>query len=125
MKKEFHGEEKVVSVKLQTFRREFEHLNMKRGETIHHYFSRVSILVKEMRSYGEDISERKVVEKILRSLPPKFNYFVAAIEGLKDLLTYTQNELMRSLISHEERVTKFPERSLEEPFQTKVQVLKG
>ena len=49
-----------------------------------------NILAKEMRNYGEDISERKVVEKILRSLPPKFNYVVAAIEESKDLSTYTQ-----------------------------------
>ena len=66
---------------------------MKGDETIQDYFSRVSILVKEMRSYGEDISERKVVEKILRSLPPKFNYVVSAIEE-----SYTQNELMGSLM---------------------------
>ena len=34
LKKEFHGEEKVVMVKLQTFRREFEILNMKSEKTI-------------------------------------------------------------------------------------------
>ena len=57
----------VVMVKLQTFRREFENLNMKCEETIHNYFSRVSILVNKMISYDEDISKRKFVEKILRS----------------------------------------------------------
>ena len=97
---------------------------MKSEGTIQDYFSRVSILVKEMRSYGEDISKRKVVEKIL-SLPPKFNYVVAAIEESKYLSTYTQNELMRSLISNGERMKKILERSLEEAFQTKVQVSKG
>ena len=77
-----------------------------------------------MRSYGEDISQRKVVKKILRSLPPKFNYVFAAIEESKDLLTYTQNELMRFFISHEEKMKKFIERSLEEAFQTRVQVFR-
>ena len=73
-------------------------MNTKSEETIQDYFSKVSILVKEIRSYGEDISKRKVVEKILRSLPPEFKYVVATIEESKYLLTYTQNKLMRSLI---------------------------
>ena len=36
---------------------------MKSEETIQDYFSRVSTLVKEMRSYGEDISKRKDIEE--------------------------------------------------------------
>ena len=56
LKKEFHGKEKVAMVKLQTFRKKFENLNMKSEETIQDYLSRVSIFIKEMRSYGEDIS---------------------------------------------------------------------
>ena len=52
LKKEFHGEEKVVMVKLQNFGKEFETLNMESEETIQDYFSRVSILVKEIRTYG-------------------------------------------------------------------------
>ena len=75
-----------------------------------------------MISYCEGISERKVVEKILRSLPPKFNYLVSATEESKDLLIYTQNELMGSLIANEERLKKVNEILLEEAFQSKVQV---
>ena len=35
-------------------------------------------------------------EKILKSLPPKFNFVVAAIEESKYLSTYTQTELTGS-----------------------------
>ena len=73
----------------------------------------------------KDIFERKVVEKILRSLPPKFNYVVATVEKSKDLSTYIQNESMESLIAHEERGKQVLEISLKEAFQTKVQVSKG
>ena len=72
-------------VKLQNFRREFETLNMKSEENIQDYFYRVYTRVKERRSCGEDISKRKVVEKILRSLLLKFNYIVVSIEESKDL----------------------------------------
>jgi len=44
-------------------------------------------LINHMKSYGEDISYRRVVEKILRSLPLKFNSLVAPIEETKDLDT--------------------------------------
>ena len=113
MNKKFHGEEKIAKVKLQTFRREFVNLNMRSMETIQDYFSRVSILFKDIRSYGEDISDRRIIEKILKSLSPKFNYVFSAIQETKDLSTYSQNELMGSLISYKERMKKFHERSLE------------
>ncbi|KAL6324297.1 hypothetical protein AAG906_007415 [Vitis piasezkii] len=37
-----------------------------------------------MRSYGEDILDQTVVAKVLRSLTPKFDHVVAAIEESKD-----------------------------------------
>ena len=64
-------------------------------------------------------------EKILKSPPPKLNFVNAAIKESKYLSTYTENELIGSLIAHEERMKKILERSLEEAFQTKFQVSKG
>ena len=54
LKNEFNGKEKLAMEKLYNFRREFENLNIKSEETIQDYFSRLSILVKEMISYGDD-----------------------------------------------------------------------
>ncbi|XP_009777772.1 uncharacterized protein [Nicotiana sylvestris] len=92
LKKEFQGSAKVITVKLQTYRREFETLSMKSNESIQTYLSRVSSLVNQMKSYGEDISEEIVVAKVLRSLTPKFEHVVVAIEESHDLWVVFEEE---------------------------------
>lgn len=67
LKKEFQSSAKVVTVKLQTYHCEFEILFMKANEFVQDYLSRVSILVNQMKSFGEKITNETVVAKILRS----------------------------------------------------------
>ena len=52
LKKEFQGSSKVITVKLQTYCRDFETLSMKSNESVQTYLSRVSSLVNQMKSYG-------------------------------------------------------------------------
>jgi len=54
-----------------------------------------------MKGYGESISDLMVVEKIMRSLPRKFNFIVVAIEESKDLSQMKIKELQSSLEAHE------------------------
>ncbi|EOY04542.1 Uncharacterized protein TCM_019778 [Theobroma cacao] len=117
LKKKFQGSSKVITVKLQTYRREFETLSMKSNEFVQTYLSRVSSLVNQMKSYGEDISEETVVAKVLRSLTPKFEHIVAAIEEAHDLSNYSFDELMSSLQAHEERLFRSHEKNEEKAFQ--------
>ena len=72
-----------------------------RDENIRDYFSRMDKLINEMKSNGDDIKEKEVVEKIMRTLSPRFDYVVAAIEEAKDLTTMTLNDLQASLESRE------------------------
>ena len=67
--------------------------------------------------HGEDIQEKKVIEKVLRILPDKFNMVVVAIEELKDLLQLKFEELMGSLLTHESRFSRNTE-YLENAFQS-------
>lgn len=78
-------------------RREFENLSMKQGEPIQAFFSGVHSIVNQIRSFGEKLIEQKVVERVLRSLPTKFDYVVVVIEESKDLTEYSLQELMESL----------------------------
>ena len=93
---------------------------MKESETIQAFFSRVSAIVKQFRSCGDTIENKKIVKKILKSLPPKFDHIVATIKESKDLSKMSLHELNGSLEAHEKRINRCPKTSLEQAFQSKL-----
>ena len=103
MKKKFEGNARVKRSHLQALRKEFKSLEMRSGEGVTEYFSRVMTVANKMRIYGETMQDVKVVEKILRSLTKKFNYVVCSIEKSKDIDAFTIDELQSSLIVHEQK----------------------
>ncbi|RVW23200.1 hypothetical protein CK203_099547 [Vitis vinifera] len=74
MKKKFEGNARVKRSHIQALRRDFETLEMRYGERVTKYFSRVMTVANKMQIYGENMQDVKVVDKILRSLTEKFNY---------------------------------------------------
>ncbi|KAK2969483.1 hypothetical protein RJ640_026379 [Escallonia rubra] len=112
--KEFQGSSKVITVKLQSLRRDFETLFMRNNESVQDFLSRVTAIVSQMKSYGEQITDEIVVAKVLRSLTPTFDHVVAAIEESKDLTVYAFDELMGSLQAHEARLNRSLETKNEE-----------
>ncbi|XP_050890748.1 uncharacterized protein LOC127096185 [Lathyrus oleraceus] len=55
-------------------------------------------VVNYMRNYGEDVSDVKIVEKILRTLTDKWNYIVCSIEEAKDIDQLFADALQSSLL---------------------------
>ncbi|GKE14929.1 retrovirus-related pol polyprotein from transposon TNT 1-94 [Tanacetum coccineum] len=104
LKTEYQGSAKVITVKLQSLRRDFETSYMKNNESAQEYLAKISSIVSQMRSYGDSISDEVIVAKVLRSLAPKFDHVVAAIEESKDLSMFSFDELMGSLQAHEVRI---------------------
>jgi transposase InsO family protein len=104
MAKKFQGSTKVKRAQLQALRGEFEILRMKEDESVNDYFGRVLAIVNKMKIQGEDIRQRVVVEKILRSMPRKYNYVVCAIEESNNVETLLIDELQGSLLVHEQKM---------------------
>jgi hypothetical protein len=81
----YERDTKVKAAKLQTYRGQFEQLKMKEDETIAAYFLRVDETMNEIIGLGEEIEESVIVQKVLRSLPMRFNPKISALEGRSDL----------------------------------------
>ncbi|XP_074328282.1 uncharacterized protein LOC141666185 [Apium graveolens] len=82
----------------------FESLSMKESELIDDFFMRLNGLVTNIRVLGEEVSESYVVEKLLRSVPPKFLQITSTIEQFGDLDKMMVEEAAASLKAHEERL---------------------
>jgi hypothetical protein len=65
MKLKCRGNARVKRAQLNRLRRDFEVLAMKQDESITDYFGRVMTVANDMRNYGEDVNDVKIVEKIL------------------------------------------------------------
>jgi hypothetical protein len=76
---------------------------MKQGESINDYFGRVMTVENIMRNYGQDVSDVKTVEKILRTLTNKWNYIVCSIEEAKDIYQLSVDALQSSLLVCEQK----------------------
>jgi hypothetical protein len=77
---------------------------MKEDEAIGKYFLRVEELVNAMKTLGEKIEEPSLVQKILRSLPDRFNPKVSAIEKLNDIKALDFDQLLGTLTAYEMRI---------------------
>ena len=65
------GADRVKKVRLQTLRGESESLQMKETEVIAEYHTKVMAVVNQLRRNGEEITDVRVMEKVLRSLNTK------------------------------------------------------
>ncbi|KAK8261643.1 hypothetical protein V6Z11_D13G201900 [Gossypium hirsutum] len=114
-----------MTVKLQTLRRKFDNFIMEDDDVLDDYVSKVIDVVNQIRKYGEDLSEQRVVEKILKSLPRKYDHVVAAIEESKDLSVLTIDELQGFPYSHDDRMKRYDNASVENAFYSRSQYSRG
>ncbi|MBE2321338.1 retrotransposon gag domain-containing protein, partial [Solirubrobacter sp. CPCC 204708] len=121
LQKTYKGADKVKSIRLQTLRGEFEFLCMKSSESISEFYTRVMVVANQIRRNGEVLTNMRISEKILRSLDPKFDFIVVALEETKDLETLSVEELVGSLKAHEKKITRRSEvKVLEQALQSKL-----
>jgi hypothetical protein len=99
----YEGDTQVKEAKLQTYRGQFEQLKMKEDENIVAYFLRVYETVNAIIGLGEEIEESVIVQKVLRSLPMRFNPKILALEEILDLNSISMDKLHGIFIAYEMR----------------------
>ena len=82
----YQGVTKAKNVKLQNLRRDFENLKMKDNDTVDNFMTQVMNIVNQLREYGEDLQDQRVIEKLLRCFPKKFEVVLVPIEEFKSLI---------------------------------------
>ncbi|XP_050104705.1 uncharacterized protein LOC126584338 [Malus sylvestris] len=106
MKKKYQGSKKVKRAQLQAIRRDFKTLQMKNGESVNEYIGKAMSMANKMRIHGHKIEDNEVMEKILRSMDPKFNYVVYSIEESNDIEDMSIDQLQNSLLVHEQKLNR-------------------
>jgi hypothetical protein len=99
----YEGDAKVKATKLQTYRGQFEQLKMKEDENIAAYFLRVDEIVNAIRGLGEEVDESIIVQKVLRSLPMRFDPKISSLEERTDMDSISMDELHGIFTAYEMR----------------------
>ena len=79
---------------------------MKEKENLNNYFSRFMELIDQIKNYGDSIDDDQIIEKVLISIPTKFDPIVIVIKNTKDLFALSVQKLMGALKYHKERLVQ-------------------
>ncbi|KAK2378305.1 putative mitochondrial protein [Trifolium repens] len=100
------GTSKVKMSRLQLLTTKFESLKMKEDESVHEFYMNILDIANSFDVLGEKMSDAKLVRKILRSLPKRFDMKVTAIEEAHDINTMKVDELIGSLETFESAINE-------------------
>lgn len=102
--KYYEDGDKVKGVKLHALRRQYKLLQMGEDEKIAGYVVKVQNLIHLMKGFGETITDKMIVEKVMCTLTPHFDQIVVAIQESNILETLKLEGLTGSLEAHELRI---------------------
>ncbi|XP_052882094.1 uncharacterized protein LOC128290487 [Gossypium arboreum] len=120
LKEEFQGTERTRQQQLLNLRRDFENLKMKEDETVKQYSDRIMAVVNSIRLLGEQFDEVRIVEKVLSTLPERYEAKISSLEDSRDLTKISLTELINALYAQEQRRASRIEEHQEGAFQAKV-----
>ncbi|XP_057821524.2 uncharacterized protein LOC131034148 [Cryptomeria japonica] len=117
------GLSKEVFVKVMYFKsaNEFDDLKMNNDETVASYFLCIDEVVNAQKGLGEEIDEHDVVAKVIRTLLPKFETKISALEEKKNFSKMTVHQLQSTLTAYEMRIGNTPSTSKETAFKIEKQ----
>ncbi|XP_058782680.1 uncharacterized protein LOC131657233 [Vicia villosa] len=102
----YEGGEKFKVVKLQTLRRKYELLSKGKDEKVAEYMSKVQKRVHLMKGYGETLTDKMIVEKVMYTLTSHFDHVIVAIQEFNQLETLKLEDLVGSLEAHVIRIVE-------------------
>ncbi|CAL1395133.1 unnamed protein product [Linum trigynum] len=110
------GKSHVKISRINSLKQDFESFVMKPEESIKEMNERFTTIVNSLRNLEVEYASVDLVRKVLWALPKKWTPKVTTIEESKDLTRLSLDELIGSLITHEEKLKR---EDLEEPKKEK------
>ncbi|XP_044481985.1 uncharacterized protein LOC123208516 [Mangifera indica] len=114
------GNERSRQMLALNLRREFEVLKMKEVEMIQEYTNRTMKVVNQIRLIGEKLSDQRIVEKILVSIPERYEAKISSLEDSKNFSDLTLSEVVNALKAQDQRRALRQEETTEGAFSAKL-----
>ena len=92
---------------------------MRKDEKVSEYSLRFTKVLFELRDLGENLEEKDVVSKLLRSLQQKFDTLTLSLEHICTIKPMTIEEVLGSLRVHESRLIERNNREEEQALLSK------
>ena len=116
----YEGTKAVKDSKLQRLTMSFEEIKMEEDELFNEFYAKLKDIVNSAFNLEETIPEPKVVWKVLRSLPEKFQSKITAFKESKDINKIPLTELVGNLQTYELGLTRIGKSSKSKSMVLKV-----
>ena len=103
LKTEYEGDERIPGMQVLNLIREFELQRMEESETVKEYSDRVLSIANKVRLLGSVLKDSRIVEKLLVTVPERFEATITTLENTKDLSKISLAELLNALQAQEQR----------------------
>ena len=97
LKKEYAGDERIRGMQVLNLMREFELQRMKESETIKEYSNRLLGIVNKVRLVGTNFLDCIIIEKILVTVPERYEASITTLENTKHMSKITLIEVLHAL----------------------------
>ncbi|XP_068486985.1 uncharacterized protein [Phaseolus vulgaris] len=103
LKAEYEGDERIRGMQALNLIREFELQRMKESESVKEYSDRLLSIANKVRLLGSVLNDSRIVEKLLVTVPERFEATITTLENTKDLSKISLAELLNALQAQEQR----------------------
>ncbi|XP_031275492.1 uncharacterized protein LOC116133971 [Pistacia vera] len=103
LREEYMGSTTTRNMQVLNLRREFEMQRMQETEKVKDCVDRLMDVVNKIRLIGVELTNHRVVEKVLVSLLERFESEISSLEDSKDMTQITLTELVHALQAQEQR----------------------
>lgn len=103
LREEYAGDERIKAMQTLNLIREFELQKMKDSETIKDYSNRLLSIANKVRLLGSTFTDSRIIEKILVTVPERYEATITTLENTKDLSNITLAELLNAFQAQDQR----------------------